>query len=285
MSNAEQIEYWNGEAGKRWAQDDDTMARLLRPVCEALLDHAGVEDCVSALDVGCGGGSQSVMLAQRLAAGARVLGVDISQPMLEVARDKANQVGDDGATLDFLLADASSHAFAPDSFDLVFSRFGVMFFDDPVAAFTNLRAAMHPRGRLSFSCWQPLKDNAWSWIPIQAALQYVAPPERTDPHAPGPFAFADPERVRSILDAAGFDKIALHSFTPTLHISEAPTLGESVRELARIGPVARLLTDQEPGVMDSVFAAMEQVLEPYYEAGELKLPAAVWFVTAVAADQ
>jgi len=285
MSNAEQIEYWNGDAGKRWAEEDDTMSRLLRPVSEALLDHASVESCRAALDVGCGGGSQSAMLARRLGAGASVLGVDISQPMLDVARDKISQLGDDSAGLDFLLADAASHAFEARSFDLIFSRFGVMFFDDPEAAFSNLRSALAPQGRLAFSCWQPLKDNDWTWIPIQAALQHVAPPERADPHAPGPFAFADPERVRSILGAAGFGNINLQSFRPTLQFSEATSLGESVRNLARIGPVARLLEGQDTAVMEKVFTTMEQVLKPYYEAGALKLPGAIWFVTAQASDQ
>jgi ubiquinone/menaquinone biosynthesis C-methylase UbiE len=142
MGNSEQIEYWNGEAGKRWAQDDDTMARLLGPISQALLDHAQLDGCKSALDVGCGGGSQSLMLAQRLGETARVLGVDISEPMLEVARRKAETPADGRASLEFLRADASSHAFPPGSFDLLFSRFGVMFFDDPVAAFANMRGAL-----------------------------------------------------------------------------------------------------------------------------------------------
>ena len=167
MGNEEQIEYWNGEAGKRWAQDDDMMARLLLPISEALLDHASVENCRSALDIGCGGGSQSLMLAQRLQPGARVLGVDISGPLLEVARAKTTSVNTGGVDVEFLQADAASHPFEPERFDLLFSRFGVMFFDDPVAAFSNLRGAMTPGGRVAFSCWQAMKSNEWTWIPIQ----------------------------------------------------------------------------------------------------------------------
>ena len=177
MSNAEQIEYWNGEAGKRWAQDDDTMARLLGPITEALLEHAAVEGSQHALDVGCGGGSQSLLLAQRLGTGARVLGVDISAPMLEVAAAKAETPAGGRAALQFTRADASEHDFGPDRFDLVFSRFGVMFFADPEGAFGNLRRAMLPGAKLAFCCWQPLKENAWTWIPLQAALQHLPPPE------------------------------------------------------------------------------------------------------------
>ena len=281
MSNDEQIAYWNGEAGQRWAQEDDTMARLLRPVSEALLAHADINACNSAIDVGCGGGSQSIMLAAALQSGASVLGVDISEPMLDVARGRA--VPADGASVDFLYADASAHEFASDSFDLLFSRFGVMFFDDPAAAFSNMRRAMRTDGKLAFSCWQPLKNNDWARVPIEAALQHVPAPESTDPHAPGPFAFADPERVQAILTAAGFTSINLEPFTPMLRISEAPTLAEAARNLARIGPVGRLLIGQDPAVLEKVFTAMEAVLEPYYQQGALELPGAIWFVTASAA--
>lgn len=278
--NEEQVEYWNGAAGQRWADMDETMARLLQPITEALLPRAGAEGRRNALDVGCGGGSQSIMLAQLLGEGASVLGVDISEPMLAVARAKACELPAGSAGVEFLHADAASHQFSADSFDLVFSRFGVMFFDDPEAAFANLHRAMQTGGQLAFCCWQAMKDNAWTWIPIQAALQHLPPPEPLPPGAPGPFAFADPERVKALLGAAGFHNIAIESFAATLSVSEAPSLGESVRDLATIGPVARLLADQPTAVLEQVFEAMEQVLEPHYNGRCLALPGAVWFVTA-----
>jgi SAM-dependent methyltransferase len=283
VSNEEQFEYWNGDAGKRWAQEDATMASLLEPVCEALMDHAGLKAGSNALDVGCGGGSQSLMLAQRLGPGDRVLGVDISAPMLAVATEKTSQVGDNGAQLEFLQADASDHSFEAGSFDLLFSRFGVMFFDDPVGAFRNLRQALADDGRLAFCCWQPLKDNDWTRIPLQAALQHVAMPETPDPNAPGPFAFADPERVRGILAEAGFGNIAIESHIRDIRFGAAPSLGESVRELAMIGPVSRLLAGQDAEVMEKVFFSMEEALSPFYKDGALLLPGAIWFVTAEAA--
>ena len=134
MTNQEQIQYWNGDAGKRWAQEDDTMAQLLRPITEALIAYAKFDGSRSALDIGCGGGSQSVMLADELGEGARVTGVDISQPMLAVAKDKAAAPAHGRASMDFVQADAATHNFAAGEFDLIFSRFGVMFFDDPVSA-------------------------------------------------------------------------------------------------------------------------------------------------------
>ena len=281
MGNAEQIEYWNGDAGKRWAQDDGTMARLLHPITEALLEHAPLTGCRHALDIGCGGGSQSLMLAQRLGEGSSVLGVDISGPMLEVARRKREAPATGRGSLAFLQADAAAHDFEAGSFDLLFSRFGVMFFDDPVAAFSNLRGALQAQGRVAFCCWQAVKDNDWVSIPLRAALQHLPPPEPPPPNAPGPFAFADPDRVESVLESAGFGRVALHPFNTTLRISEASALPQAVLDLARIGPVSRLLADQPQAVLDTVFPAIEEALQPYFQQGALDLQAAVWLVTAV----
>ena len=281
MSNQEQIEYWNGEAGQRWAQDDDTMARLLGPICEALLDHAPLAGCKKALDIGCGGGSQSLKLAQRLGRGATVLGVDISEPMLEVAQRKAAEPADDRADLHFMLADASApNTFPAGSFDLLFSRFGVMFFDDPLAAFTHMREALQPDGRLAFCCWQPVKNNDWVRVPLQAALQHLPTPEPPAPNAPGPFAFADPERVEGILTGAGFRQVSVQPLLTTLRLGESATLHEAVRELARIGPVSRLLTGQPDSVLEQVFPSMEEALAPFHKDGALNLAAQVWLVTA-----
>lgn len=280
MPNQEQIDYWNGEAGKRWAQEDDTMAQLFQPISEALLNHTPLLGRKNALDVGCGGGSQSLLLAQRLGAQAMVLGVDISEPMLAVARNKALQSGSNSAQLEFIQADAATHAFTPSSFDLVFSRFGVMFFDDPIAAFTNIHSAMQPQGRLVFCCWQGMKRNDWTRIPIQAALQHMPPPEPPIPNAPGPFAFADAGRVENILLAAGFSDVAVQPHSTTLKIGGTDSLSEAVQELARIGPVSRLLMDQPQAVLDKIFPAMEAALESYYSHNCLNLQAAIWLVTA-----
>ncbi len=283
MSNEEQVKYWNGEAGKRWAQQDSTMERLLRPITEVLLAHAKVEGCTSAIDVGCGCGSQSMMLAEQLGPDANVLGVDISEPMLQIAIEKTQTQTASRAQVEFMHADASVHNFATDSFDLLFSRFGVMFFDDPVAAFSNLRAAMQTPGRLAFCCWQAMKENDWTWIPLRAALQHLPPPEPPAPHAPGPFAFADGERLRAILADSGFSDINVVSQRMTMRFSEAPTLAESVRELAKIGPIASLLVDKDEAVLDKIFNSMEETLAPYYKDGALNLPVAIWLVTAAIA--
>jgi SAM-dependent methyltransferase len=282
MANAEQIEYWNGEGGLRWAQEDARMARLLHPIAEALLDHIRPTHGATALDIGCGGGSQSVLLAERLGGTGRVIGVDISGPLLEVARAKITQGFPEYADLSFLQADAANHRFEPDSVDLLFSRFGVMFFDDPVAAFSNLRSALRGDGRVGFCCWQAPKDNAWAALPIQAALQHVPAPPKPDPHAPGPFAFADPERVRGILTDSGFAGVELKPFNIDMLFGDRDSLRENVVELLGIGPVARLLADASPETRAAVVDSVVEALEPFYTDGALRMPASVWLVTAVA---
>ncbi len=276
-ANSEQIDYWNGEAGERWASYDDMMSRLLAPIAELLLEHAPPEGARAALDVGCGGGSQSLLLARRLGAGAKVTGVDISGPLLEVARQRAADVDEQ---LEFLQADAAVHDFAPASFDLLFSRFGVMFFDDPEAAFSNLHRALAPGAPLLFACWQSLKDNPWVWLALQAALQYVPPPPPPQPLEPGPFAFADPARVQGILDRAGFHSIDIHPQPITLHWGEGETLADQVRELVQIGPVGRLLADQPKEVRQQVRESIAEALVPYYDGKTLVLEGATWFVSA-----
>lgn len=280
MANEEQIEYWNGDAGKRWADCDALMESILSPITAALLEHLDLDGCKAALDVGCGGGSQSVQLARRLGPGSTVTGIDISAPMLAVAREKANAPAPDCAKLEFVQADASSFAFEAQGFDLLFSRFGVMFFDDPQAAFANMATALRPGARLAFACWRGLRDNDWAWLPLQTALQHVPPPEPPDPHAPGPFALADEDRVNDILSGAGLTDIAMQTHAATMVFGDDGTLEGAISQLARIGPLSRLLAEQPDEVERQVSAGLATDLQPYFSDGALRLPGSVWFVTA-----
>ncbi len=276
-TNSEQIDYWNGEAGERWASYDDMMSRLLAPIAESLLEQLAPGSARAALDVGCGGGSQSLLLAQRLGEGAKVTGIDISAPLLDVARRRAAAIPEQ---LDFLQADAAIHRFGEGSYDLLFSRFGVMFFDDPEAAFANLRRALVPGAPLLFCCWQSLRDNPWTWLAVQAALEHVPAPPPPQPGEPGPFAFADPGRVNAILDSAGFSDIGIQAQPVTLHWGEGESLADQVRELVQIGPVGRLLADQPVEVRERVRESIAEVMAPYYDGESLALEGNTWFVTA-----
>lgn len=285
MSNQEQIDYWNGESGQRWAEQDKLMARLLKPVGEALLDHAELDQCKHVVDVGCGGGSQSRLLAERLGPDAKVTGIDISQPLLAVAQAN-NPITENAASIEYLLADASEHNFEAGEFDGLFSRFGVMFFSNPTAAFTNLRKSLSDEGKLAFSCWQAMDKNDWARIPVQTAMQYVTLPDNMAPDAdaPGPFAFAKAERIENILQQAGFSNIQVSSHTQEVRMGEAPTIQQSVREMAEVGPVQRLLVGQDEALKEQVYKALETTMTPFYKNGAITLPAAIWFVTATAAS-
>ncbi len=280
MSNEEQIAYWNGDAGRKWAEKDHMMAAMLGPIARALLDHCDPAGATRVLDVGCGGGSETLMLAERLGAGARVLGVDVSAPLLAVAQQRLADAGELPVAVEFLQADASEHAFEPGAWDFLFSRFGVMFFDDPAGAFRNLRAALTADGRMAFCCWQRLQDNPWVAVPLKAALEHLPPPPAPDPHAPGPFAFADRERLAGILDAAGFDDVTIEHRNVTMGWGSGGDLAQTTREMLNIGPVGRLLAEEDDSVRQRVYDSAGGALAPYFADGRISLPGATWFVTA-----
>jgi SAM-dependent methyltransferase len=230
------------------------------------------------LDVGCGCGATSRALATRVGASGSVHGVDISTPMLERAGALAREAGH--ANVRFTNADAQTHRFEPAGADVLFSRFGVMFFADPPAAFRNLRDALRPGGRLAFVCWRPLAENPWLLVPLGAAAQHMQLPPPPAPGAPGPFAFADPERVRGILDQAGFTRIKLDPVNDTLTVGGGG-LDEAVHFLLEgVGPTSAALREADPAVRPRVFAAVKEALAPFVTREGVRMPAAAWIVTA-----
>src|SRR5215831_9712607 len=210
--NADQIAYWNGSNGQRWTDRQAEQDILLAPVSRALIDRAAARPGDRIIDVGCGCGSTSITFAERVAPNGFVLGVDISGPMLSRARQLARK----GLPVDFVQADATVYPFDPESFDLVVSRFGVMFFAEPAISFTNLRRALRPSGRLAFACWREPSENPWMMAPLQAVYQHVPKLPTVGPEDPGPFAFASKERVRHILGAAGYKDIAMERIALSL---------------------------------------------------------------------
>jgi SAM-dependent methyltransferase len=205
--NAQQITYWNQEAGPKWVEFQEALDQQIEPLGRAALDRAQPAPGERALDVGCGCGQTTLEIARRGGERGEVLGVDLSGPMLARARERAQAAGLGRAR--FLAADAQTHRFEPAHYQLVFSRFGVMFFENPVAAFRNLRAALAPGGRLAFLCWREIAQNPWVLEPMAALARHIPLPAPAAPDAPGPFAFASAERVRGILEQAGFGAVAL----------------------------------------------------------------------------
>lgn len=277
-ANHEQIKYWNEQAGPRWVQRQQQLDAQIEQLGLAAMQRAQIKPGEQVLDVGCGCGQTSLQLAERVSPHGSVVGIDISQPMLARARERQGERG--VRNLEFLCADAQTYQFERERFDVIFSRFGVMFFDDPSAAFANLRIALRPDGRLCFVCWQALEKNDWVRVPLLATTQHVQPPPPPAPGAPGPFALADPERVRRILQGAGFRDIQCEFYETPISIGGATNVDEAVAFMLEIGPIAVLLREAETLVRARVIEAIRAALIPYAGHDQVSLGGAAWIVLA-----
>jgi SAM-dependent methyltransferase len=226
------------------------------------------------LDIGCGCGTATFLLAFRVGSDGAAAGLDISQPMLGVARARAMA---QNAAIAFIEGDASDYEFQP-VFDLVFSRLGIMFFADPVRAFVNIGKALAPVGRLVFVCWRSLAENLWASAPMEAAMPLLPAQEPADPFAPGPFAFADAARVRSILAEAQLSQIEIEAFDGTMNMGN--TLEEAAAEVLNIGPLARAAAELDEETRVKIRKLVEGTYAPYASPAGVKVPAACWFVRA-----
>jgi SAM-dependent methyltransferase len=275
--NSAQIAEWNGALGEKWAEEQETLDGLTAPFGEAAIRAADPRPGEQVIDIGCGCGASSLSLARAVGEGGRVLGVDVSRPMLEVARRRGEAAGLDNLT--FEQADASS-AVLPGGQDLLYSRFGVMFFAAPAPAFAHLRQSLKSSGRMAFVCWRSPKDNPWATVPVTAgrqALGIEGPP--SDPHAPGPFAFADEDRVRGILEEAGFRDVRAVRFDSHMLLGSSPR--SAAEATARIGPLGRLVREAGPEHLSKILDAVEKALTPLAaKDGSVAPPAGAWVYAA-----
>jgi SAM-dependent methyltransferase len=272
--NAQQIEYWNGPAGERWAKAQDRIDHHLGLITEALVAFAAPKCGERVLDIGCGGGTTALVIRERVGPEGAVTGIDISAPNLGIARARAHA---GRADVTFLEADAATYEFQA-VYDLAFSRFGVMFFDEPVAAFANLRKALAKGGRLAFVCWRTFKENEWAFATYEAALDLLPPQEPMDPHAPGPFAFADRERLISILERAKFGDIAVKPLDTTVNLGA--TVDDAVTEALTIGPLARAAAELDEAAREKIRRRIAPAIAKHQTSYGIVAPAAIWLVGA-----
>jgi ubiquinone/menaquinone biosynthesis C-methylase UbiE len=277
--NADQIAYWNGPGGQRWADRQQAQDILLAPVADILIDRAETRAGESVVDVGCGSGAISIALAQKVGPSGHVLGIDISGPMLARAR----QIAPAGLPIDFALADATVYPFDAKSFDLLASRFGVMFFAEPARSFANLRKALRPSGRLAFACWREPRENPFFMAPLQAVYKHVPKLPQQGPEDPGPFSFSSEARVQRILSEAGFTGIAMEPCNLSLDIAVGRGLDAAVESALEIGPSARALAEQPPDLVAAAARSIREALAPFARGQTVPLPASIWIVTASAA--
>ncbi|MBN34678.1 MAG: SAM-dependent methyltransferase [Rhodospirillaceae bacterium] len=274
--NSEQIDYWNGDAGDKWVDAQERLDPVLEGMGLLGMDQGGVNPGERVIDIGCGCGATSLELARRVGPMGSVLGVDISSPMLRRAAERAAAESLGHAV--FANADASSYQFEEGAADLVFSRFGVMFFRNSDEAFTNIRRGMRPGGRLCFVCWQPLIKNAWVTLPRDIALRHVPPPEPPNPDDPGPFAFADPAKVEGILGRAGFSDAAMTPYDTTMY--HLGSVEEVTHFMIYFGPASRLLEEADNDVKTTVEAEVRAEIAARHDGEGVAFPAAVWVATA-----
>ncbi len=274
--NEAEITYWNSAGGRHWVERQESQDTVLAPILTAALERARVRAAEHIVDIGCGTGASSILLAQQVGPSGQVLGVDVSAPMLARAAERLPPA----APVKFVRADATTYKFPSAAFDLLFSRFGVMFFAEPTRAFANLRSALKPTGRLAFACWRRFDENAWLQVPLRAAQEHVPPLPRPGPEDPGPFSFAHEARVHRILEDAGFRSVTLEPCDFALDIACGRGIDQALQAALEIGPTARALQDQGAEVRAAAASSIRHALQSYQRGEKVPLPAAIWVVTA-----
>jgi len=255
-----------------WAQVREPLERQLAPLGRRALAALAPRPGETVLDIGCGGGETALELADAVAPDGTIVGIDLSAAVLAFARETVKGC----ARVRFVQADAAVFPFEPASFDAAFSRFGVMFFADPAAAFSNIRRSLRPNGRLAFVCWRALAENALDFLPLRAASAHLPPQPADDPDAPGPFAFAKPERVRGILESAGFEQIEITAHDEQVGSGDLDTM---LAVCSRVGALGKILREN-PELRSAALPAVRSALAAHDGPDGVTLTAATWVVTA-----
>jgi ubiquinone/menaquinone biosynthesis C-methylase UbiE len=269
----EQATLWNGIAGRAWVDARELLDQMFQPLEDVLVEAVWAGRGGRVLDVGCGTGSTTLAVAQLLGAKGCCIGIDISDPMIAAARARAER---EGVPVDFLRADAETHAFAPDRFDMIISRLGVMFFGDAVRAFANLRRTAKNDGQLRFIAWRSAEENPFMTTAERAAAPLLQSVPVRRPDAPGQFAFADQRWIKHILEASGWTDIAIRPIDLACSFPEPALVGY----VTQLGPLGRVLHEADERTRAQVIDTVRAAFDPYVHGTEVRFTAACWMVGA-----
>jgi len=278
LANDDMIEYWNGDGGNKWVRFQERMDVSLKHFGHEVMLAADISAGESVIDIGCGCGDTTHDIAQRVGPSGHAQGIDISEQIL--ARAKAREQSTLESNIAFSLSDVQTHHFEPSVLDLAFSRFGVMFFDDPVIAFSNIRRGLKSGGRVAFMCWQPAKENEWISLALDIVKNHIPLPVSPQPEQPGPLSFGDRNRVMRILNEAGFKNILIENFASPFSVGS--NVDQAIDFLTNMGPACGAIS--QPNVSDTdksrINAELRERLMPCETEHGITLGAATWIVTA-----
>lgn len=279
-ANADQADFWTNAAGEKWVEQQVELDAFMQPVLDGVLARAALKPGDRVLDIGCGTGASTLQAAQIIGETGVATGVDISPTMLDLAQKRAADLPNVG----FHLADATDHTFETAHYDRLISRFGVMFFADPVLAFSNIVKALKPGAEITFAAWGQIENNPWFTTAARAARDRLGAPPKVNPDAPGPFAFRDVTRVTEILASAGFEEI--RSVVSDLRLAPTGTPREVARMATSVGPAARTVDHFQGSAEDSaaIANAVREAFEPFETPDGVRVPAEINFFQARCAE-
>jgi SAM-dependent methyltransferase len=273
-------EDWAGEMGERWLANIDRFEGMIAPAGAGLMAHAGFSGGERVIDIGCGAGGTTIEIGERVGSGGSALGVDISSVLIAEAERRARAA--DADNVRFLAADATTAKPEGSPFDRMFSRFGSMFFEQPAAALANLRSMLRAGGRADLGVWAPPRENLWVAGLVGTLRRFIELPEQP-PHAPGPFAFDDPDYVRPLLEGAGFERISFTTWRGEQLVGGAGSNGASAADFALNAlSFGRAMEDQSPQLRAEVLAALTEMFAAHETPHGVRMPATAWLITAYA---
>ena len=277
-ANKEQKNFWSGQGGDIWVQRQNSMDTMLNPLGEVALNKLDLNDNENVLDIGCGCGSSTLSIAKLIKPNGKVTGLDISEPMLQRARESAQELSLEN--ISFRCLDVQTEDIGENIFTAAFSRFGVMFFEDSLAAFKNINTSLTAGASLSFVCWQSPANNPWQSLFVQEVKEFIDLPS-PPPRSPGPFAFMEAEYVNSILQDSNFENIEIVGYEADVNMFSGRSLPDAVKDYTSINPVvSKMLKDSPKKLTEKILNSVINAFMPYFSEKGLIFPSSTWLVSA-----